>query len=237
MTTIDEQVLEAFYNIINDSKQEMFDRIAADRTRHITVVMENVRKDHNASAVLRTCDCFGIQDLHAIEKGKDYTIQREIARGAGNWVDLHSHTTGDFPEKECIQELKQKGYRIVATSPHAEHTIFDLNLDQPLALVFGTERRGISETMKAECDELIQIPMYGFTESFNVSVSVAIILNTLRNRLEKSKLDWKLSPEEQVAAGVAPNQVRISVGTEHIEDIKADLEQAFQKVLANELVS
>lgn len=203
MTSIDEQVLEAFYNIINDSKQEMFDRIAADRTRHITVVMENVRKDHNASAVLRTCDCFGIQDLHAIEKGKDYTIQREIARGAGNWVDLHSHTTGDFPEKECIQELKQKGYRIVATSPHAEHTIFDLNLEQPLALVFGTERKGISDIMKAECDELIQIPMYGFTESFNVSVSVAIILNTLRNRLEKSKIDWKLSPAEQCALKIA----------------------------------
>ena len=223
MTSIDEQVLEAFYNIINDSKQEMFDRIAADRTRHITVVMENVRKDHNASAVLRTCDCFGIQDLHAIEKGKDYTIQREIARGAGNWVDLHSHTTGDFPEKECIQELKQKGYRIVATSPHAEHTIFDLNLDQPLALVFGTERRGISETMKAECDELIQIPMYGFTESFNVSVSVAIILNTLRNRLEKSELDWKLSPAEQCALKITWCSKYVNEGVRVEQEIRRRL--------------
>lgn len=223
MTSIDEQVLEAFYNIINDSKQEMFDRIAADRTRHITVVMENVRKDHNASAVLRTCDCFGIQDLHAIEKGKDYTIQREIARGAGNWVDLHSHTTGDYPEKECIQELKQKGYRIVATSPHAEHTIFDLNLDKPLALVFGTERKGISDAMKEECDELIQIPMYGFTESFNVSVSVAIILNTLRNRLEKSEIDWKLSPAEQCALKIAWCSKYVNEGVRVEQEIRRRL--------------
>lgn len=197
MPNIDDKVLAQFYEMINESKQTMFDSIAAERTRHITVVMENVRKDHNASAVLRTCDCFGIQDLHAIEKGKDYTIQREIARGAGNWVDLHSHTTGDHPEMECIQELKAKGYKIVATSPHAERTIFDLDLAQPMALVFGTERRGISETIQNECDELIKIPMYGFTESFNVSVSVAIILNTLRNRLMNSDLEWKLSPEEQ----------------------------------------
>jgi tRNA (guanosine-2'-O-)-methyltransferase len=197
MSSIDQLVLERFYEIINISKQEMFDRIAADRTRHITVVLENIKKDHNASAVLRSCDCFGIQDLHTIEKGIDYTIRREIAKGAGNWVDIHSHSTGDHPEIECLQHLKKQGYRIISTSPHAEKTIFDMDLSQPMALVFGTERKGISETIKTQSDELVRIPMYGFSESFNVSVSVAIMLNTLRERLNEVDFEWKLNEADQ----------------------------------------
>jgi tRNA (guanosine-2'-O-)-methyltransferase len=197
MSSIDDFVLEQFYHIINPSKQEMFNRIAADRTRYLTVVLENVQKDHNASAVLRSCDCFGIQDLHTIEKGTDYAIRREIAKGAGNWVDIHSHSTGDYPELECIQELKSKGYKIVSTSPHTEKTIFDIELDQPLALVFGTERKGISEIIRKESDDLVRIPMYGFSESFNVSVSVAIMLNTLRERLNNVDFQWKLTPTQQ----------------------------------------
>lgn len=195
---IDEQVLQAFYEIITPSKQEMFDRIAADRTRHITVVLETIMKDHNASAVLRTCDCFGIQDLHAIERGQAYEIQREIARGAGNWVDLFTHHNTEDPTTDCLNDLKKQGYQIVATSPHATKTADDLNIDKPIALVFGTERHGISEEAKQCADEFIKIPMYGFTESFNISVSVAILLNQLRGRLDNTDKKWKLSKEEQV---------------------------------------
>lgn len=221
--SIDEKVLGAFYNIITESKQDMYDRIAADRTRYVTVVMENIQKDHNASAVLRTCDCFGIQDLHAIEKGTDYVIQREIARGAGNWVDLHTHSTGDNPELECIKTLKKKGYKIVATSPHAEQDIYNLSIDEPIALVFGTERWGISETIEAEADELIRIPMYGFTESFNISVSAAICLNILRHRLENSDVDWKLNHEEQV-------KLKIDWSTKIVRDGK-EVEKEIRKRL------
>jgi len=196
--TIDEKVLEAFYEIITESKQEMYDRIAADRTNHITVAMENIRKDHNASAVLRTCDCFGIQNLHAIEEDTEYVIQREIARGAGNWVDLHSYTTGVNPSIECLEKLKKEGYTIVATSPHASKTVHELNLENPVALVFGTEQHGITPDVEQFSDELIKIPMYGFTESFNISVSAALMLSTLRHRLENSEIDWKLSIPEQV---------------------------------------
>lgn len=197
--SIDEEVLAAFYEIISASKQEMFDRIAADRTRHITMVLETIMKDHNASAVLRTCDCFGIQELHAIEKGNSYAIQREIARGAGNWVDLHTHISPDNPTLDCLIPLKEQGYRIVATSPHATRTISELSIDRPIALVFGTEWWGISPEAEAYADELVKIPMYGFTESFNISVSAAIILYELRSRLEQSVLNWKLSHAEQVA--------------------------------------
>lgn len=197
MSTIDDKVLNEFYAIISDSKKEMFDRIAAQRTRHVVVAMENIQKDHNASAVLRTCDCFGVQDLYTIEKNKQYEIQREIARGSGNWVDLHSYTEGEQPELDCLNDLKQKGYRIIATSPSADKTIQELDITTPIALFFGTEWHGISETVESAADELVKIPMYGFTESFNVSVTVALMLNILRERLQNSNFIWKLSEQEQ----------------------------------------
>jgi tRNA (guanosine-2'-O-)-methyltransferase len=192
------KILAAFYEIITPNKREMFDRIAADRTKHLTVVMENIYQEHNASAVLRSCDCFGLQDLHVIEKDNTYKIQRDIALGAGRWVDMYNYDDSENVTKDCLNNLKSKGYKIVATTPHTDsQTIYDLDLTQPIALVFGTERRGISEEVVEMADEFVKIPMYGFTESFNISVSVAIVLNTLRQRLEQSDLNWKLSEEQQ----------------------------------------
>jgi tRNA (guanosine-2'-O-)-methyltransferase len=225
--TIDEKVLEAFYNIISESKQEMYDRIAADRTRYITVVMENIKKDHNASAVMRSCDCFGIQDLHAIEKDVEYVVQREIAKGASTWVDLYSHSTGEDPAIECLQSLKNRGYQIVSTSPHTEMTLDELPIDQPIALVFGTEIHGITEEVEAFSDHLIRIPMYGFTESFNVSVSAALALNTLRQRLEKSDIDWRLSHDEQV-------KLKIDWSTKIIRDGERVEQEIRRRVLEKE---
>lgn len=194
----DLKVLEEFYKIITPNKQEMFDRLAAERTKHMTVVMENVYQEHNASAIIRTCDCFGIQELHVVEKDNQYKVQRDIALGAGRWVDMYNYNLGENPENDCIRKLKNQGYRIVATSPHTDgYTLSELPVDKPFALVFGTERRGISEEIKDLADDFVRIPMYGFTESFNVSVSVALALQMLRYRLEMSQLDWKLSREEQ----------------------------------------
>jgi tRNA (guanosine-2'-O-)-methyltransferase len=196
----DKKVLAAFYDIINESKQNMFDEIAEKRTRYLTVVLENIYQEHNASAVMRSCDCFGIQDLHAIEKDNQYQVQRDIARGAGNWVDLYNYDKGPSPTLDCIQKLKDKGYKIVATTPHEKSTtVHDIAIDQPIALIFGTELSGISQDIIDHADAFISIPMYGFTESFNVSVSAALALNVLRERLQKSELDWKLSHEDQTA--------------------------------------
>lgn len=195
----DKIVLEELYKIITPSKKEMFDRIAAQRTRHLTIALENVYQEHNASAVLRTCDCFGIQDLHVIEKDNQYKVQRDIALGAGRWVDMFNYDQGSSPTLDCILKLKSQGYRIIATTPHTnDQTIHDIDLSKPAALIFGTERRGISEEVIEQADEFVKIPMYGFTESFNISVSAAITLHTLRERLEKSDINWKLEEYEQV---------------------------------------
>ena len=196
--TIDDKVLEEFYDVVSESKQEMYDHIASQRTDYLTVVLENIHQEHNASAVLRSCDCFGIQNLHVIEKNNRYKVQRDIALGAGRWVDVFNYDQGEQPTKDCLLKLKNKGYKIVATTPHERDvTIHELPINQPIALVFGTEKKGISQEVIELADEFVRIPMYGFTESFNISVSAALALNILRERLEQSDLNWKLKDEEQ----------------------------------------
>lgn len=193
-----EKVLTAFYNIVTESKQHMFNQHASERTRYFTIVLENMFQMHNASAVMRSCDCFGVQDLHVIEDRNEYKVDREIAMGAGKWVDLHQYTSKNATE-ECLKSLKEKGYKIIATTPHESNiTVHDLDLSQKTALVFGTELEGLTKEAFELADGYVHLPMYGFTESFNVSVSAALTMHTVRQRLEESELDWKLSYEEQV---------------------------------------
>ena len=193
-------ILDKFYEIITPNKIELFNRIAAERTRYTTIALENIYQEHNASAVLRTCDCFGIQDLQVIEKDNQYQIQRDIALGSDRWVDIYNYSEAKNPTQNCISDLKNKGYQIVATTPHTNaYDVHNLPIDKPLAFFFGTERQGLSKEMMSEADLHVRIPMYGFTESFNISVSVAILLQTIRQRLETSELSWKLSENEQIA--------------------------------------
>lgn len=194
-----EKLLDELYQIITPNKVEMFEQLVPMRTRHLTIVLENIFQEHNASAVLRTCESFGVQDLHIIEKDNKYKVQRDIARGAGRWVDMYNYSQGEEPTLECLQSLKAKGFKIVATTPHEDDfTVDTLPIDQPIALVFGTEQSGISDLVREHADGYVKIPMYGFTESFNISVSAAIAMHVIRTRLENSSLDWKLSLEEQL---------------------------------------
>jgi tRNA (guanosine-2'-O-)-methyltransferase len=197
--TKNKALLDAFYSIITEAKREKFDLLAAKRTRYLTVVLENLYQEQNASAIVRTCDCFGLQDIHVIEKDNEFSVNRDIAMGAGRWVDIYPHTDPKFPTTTCLNSLKKRGYRIVATTPHEEDiTIDELPIDQPIALVFGTERMGLSETVLILADDYVRIPMYGFTESFNVSVSAALSLHTIRQKLERSNIPFELSEEEQI---------------------------------------
>lgn len=197
---MNELLLDAFYELIPPAKSQLFDRIAADLTNYLTVLLEEIYQEHNASAVLRSCDCFGIQNLHVVENKNKYKVQRDIARGAGRWTDLHNYNDGDVSLTKAIANLKNQGYKIAALTPDADaHSIFDVPLDKPLALGFGTEWEGITDELRAAADYKVCIPMYGFTESFNVSVSVALSLQALRQRLEQSSLEWKFNQAEQTA--------------------------------------
>lgn len=196
---MEEKLLEALYQIITPEKIEKFDRIAKERTHHITVVVENLYQEHNASAVIRSCDCFGIQDVHVIEKNNRFNINRDIALGAGQWINHYHYADPLYPTTKCIHNLKEKGYKIVATTPHTNaYTINDLPINEPIALLFGTEHTGLSEKALELADYQVKIPMVGFTESFNISVSAAITINTLRTRLEaQDDVSWKLNQKEQ----------------------------------------
>ncbi|MCO5259331.1 MAG: RNA methyltransferase [Crocinitomicaceae bacterium] len=199
MHSFNKILLETLYGMITPSKIELFERLAPQKTNYLTIAMENIYQEHNASAVMRTCESLGIQSLHIIEKDWKYQPQRDIARGAGKWIDSFNYNDAS-PTLSCINHLKEKGYQIVATTPHKnDFTIENLPLDKPIALFFGTEGDGISQTIIDHADQFVKIPMHGFTESLNVSVAVAVSLYTLRTRIENSAINWQLSDEEITA--------------------------------------
>lgn len=178
---------------------QLFQEVAAKRTRYITPVLENIYQPQNASAVLRTCDCLGIQDIHIIEEKNRYKLNPDVELGSAQWLNLIRYDKKDGNTEAAIQNLKANGYRIVATTPHTGDVSLD-NLDLSrgkIALLFGTELTGLSQQAIDQSDEFVRIPMTGFTESFNISVSVAIIAYSLVRDLRNSSLPWRLSAAEQ----------------------------------------
>lgn len=187
-------------DFVTPERLQLFDNVLNQRTAYITVILEDIYQSQNASAVLRTCDCFGIQNVHIIENKNTFNVDKEVDMGASKWLNLHKYNQAENNSADAIKKLKEKGYRIIATSPHISNSMlpdFDLNKGKA-ALVFGSEMPGISETIMKQADEFLKIPMYGFTESFNISVSAAIILYQLSEKLKReSGIDWKLSNSEK----------------------------------------
>lgn len=193
---------EYLLDFITPYKIQKMDEVLAKRTRHFTVVLEDIFKPHNASAVIRSCDCFGVQDIHIIEKTNEYKINPFVTRGASQWVDLNKYYREEGGAvKYCFEHLKSQGYKIVGTSPVEGSTrLQDLDPSVKTALVFGNEHEGISEEVKSNVDELIHIPMRGFTDSFNISVSVAICLFELTRNISLQDVpDFFLSNDEKEA--------------------------------------
>lgn len=198
MKTIGEQV-EYLRNFVVDEKNALFDRLIRERTDYVTVVMEDLYQSHNQSAVMRSADCYGIQDVHLIENRNHYDSTSTVSQGAREWLTLHRHKELPDNTLQTIRELKAGGYRIIATTPHTDDIfVDDLDLAKgKMAFFLGTELTGLSDTVIREADEFVKVPMYGFTESLNVSVCAAIVMYSVIQRLRKSSLDWHLSPEKQ----------------------------------------
>jgi len=223
---------ERFYhyltNFISENKAGKFAIIIRDRTRHLTIVMEDLFQQHNTSAVLRSCDCFGIQDVHVIENFNKYEVNPAVALGSSKWINIYRYNKQEDNSADCFNKLKAQGYRIIAATPHKEgFTPESLPLENKIALVFGTEYDGLSATALTMADGFVGIPMYGFTESFNISVSAALLLRALIERLHNSAIDWQLSDEEKLDVQIqwAKNVIK-----------RADLlEQDFWEKLKNKL--
>jgi tRNA (guanosine-2'-O-)-methyltransferase len=173
-------------------------RVLAERTRAVTVVLEDIFQPHNTSAVIRSCECIGVQDVHVIENQHPYTVNRDVVMGAVKWIDLHRYNLTDGLNTErCLKGLKARGYRIVATALGDDTTpLPEIPVDANLAVVFGTEETGLSEAAQALSEYRLKIPMYGFTQSFNISVSAALCLYDICGRMRATRSDWQLTEDE-----------------------------------------
>jgi len=191
---LDKQLLEYLQSFITERRKELFEEVVSKRTRHFTVVSEDVYQLHNTSAVMRSCDVFGIQELHVIEEKYGKRIDKEIALGAQKWVNINRYDS----TMSCIDALRKENYQIIAATPHNDSQLLhDFDVTKKTAFFFGRERDGLSDTVLNEADGFIKIPMYGFTESLNISVSAAIILQHVVTKLKQSEVDWQLSEEEK----------------------------------------
>jgi tRNA (guanosine-2'-O-)-methyltransferase len=207
---VDLNYLEFLENILTENRKERFLNVLKNRTRHFTVAVEDVFQMHNTSAVMRSCEVFGIQELNVIEQRFGKRIDKEIAMGAQKWVDINAFDN----ISSCLDNLKSRGYQIIATTPHENDCLLDdFDISRPSALFFGTERDGLSDEILKRADGFLKIPMVGFTESLNISVSAAIIIQNLTERLRKSSIQWQLSEDEII-------EKRLQWAKNTIKDIK-----------------
>jgi tRNA (guanosine-2'-O-)-methyltransferase len=192
---IDENLLSYLEDFISEERRERFISVLERRTKYITVAIEDVFQLHNTSAVIRSCEVFGIQDAHVIENRFGKRLDKNIAMGAQQWVDVHRYKN----TVDCIKKLKSDGYKIVATTPHHNAVLLDdFKIYDKVALFFGTERDGLSKEVMENADQFLKIPMQGFTESLNISVAAAIMLQNLGDKLRKTSLPWRLREDDKM---------------------------------------
>ncbi|MBW2962516.1 TrmH family RNA methyltransferase [Mesonia aestuariivivens] len=215
----DQKLLDYLESYLTPRRKGLFDKVIAQRTNHFTVATEDVYQLHNTSAVIRSCDVFGVQNVHITEEKNVRKIDREIAMGAQKWVDVNRYHT----VKDAVDKLKGKGYQIIATTPHNNACVLDdFDIEKPSAIFFGTEKDGLSEELMQKADGFLKIPMSGFTESLNISVSAAIILQNLTSRLKRSEVGWQLSQEEQY-------DIRMHWATSCIKSSKEIIERYYKE--------
>jgi tRNA (guanosine-2'-O-)-methyltransferase len=193
------ELIDYLTTFISDTRKKRFEEVLCNRTDHLRIVLENVYQDHNASAVLRSCESFGVQQIHFIENRNHLRISDDVSMGSHKWLNIQRHNETENNTVATIKHLKSLGYRVVATTPHTNDCTIDvLPVDKKLALVFGTELEGVSQDALDMADEFVKIPMYGFTESFNVSVCAALCLYELTTRIRKHVPDYLLNEQEKL---------------------------------------
>ncbi len=192
-------IINHLLQFVSEKRQETMERVLSQRTRHVTLVLEDIFQSQNSSAAVRTCECLGIQDIHFIERQSHYSVNKKVLKGSNKWLDLIKYKEKNANNTElCYQNLKASGYQILVTDPSPDGiSINDVPVDKKIALVMGNELEGISEYALRHADQKVNIPMFGFTESFNISVSAAICLNILLSKV-RTLSNWQLSdPEKQ----------------------------------------
>ncbi len=194
------ELIHHLSQFVSESRFNLLQSVVAQRTRYFTIVLEDIYQSQNASAVLRTCDCFGVQDVHIIENTNPFTVNPKVVLGSTKWLNINRYGKEENNTLRAIQHLKNSGYRIVATSPHMHKTTLnDFDISQgKFALLFGTELTGLSKLALDNADEYLYIPTVGFTESLNLSVTAAICIHSIYHKLHSSEIDYSLTQQDSL---------------------------------------
>lgn len=197
---IDTQFLNYLEDFVSDKRKAIFTKVLEERTKHFTVVLEDIFQPHNSSAVIRSCDIFGVQDVHVIQNKYSSKVSRHVAKGSQKWLSINKYNQSATNTQDCLDTLRNDGYQIIATTPHNESCfLHEFDITKKSAFVFGVEKDGVSEYTMNQADGFLKIPMVGFTESLNISVAAAIILQDITNKLRASNINWKLTDVEKNA--------------------------------------
>ena len=185
-------------SMMPESKKKKIAQVLPFRTRHVVTVIENVLDSNNTNAILRTSEALGIQDAHLVYGNIKYIPQKSVSKGAHLWMDTFKYGN-EFEDNaiNCIHFLKGKGYQLVVTSPDAKNTIDDIDIDKPMAVCFGQESKGVSNTFLSHAAIAVSLPQYGFTDSYNVAVAAGMTLLPLLEKVRKSNLHWQLTDAEK----------------------------------------
>lgn len=191
------KLIKYLENVITVERKEIFKKVLKQRTRHFTVILEDLFQKHNTSAITRSCEVFGIQDIHIIENKYNTYVSNQVGKGSQKWMTFHKYNEKLHNTQDCIDAVKAKGYQIIATTPHeSSKFVGDFDVSKKTAFVFGVEKEGISDMVMKQADGYLKVPMYGFTESLNVSVAAAIILQDVSTRVRNSDVNWELNEDE-----------------------------------------
>jgi tRNA (guanosine-2'-O-)-methyltransferase len=220
---IDIELLTYLQSFITENRKVTFEKVLSNRTRHFTVVLEDIFQKHNTGAVVRSCDVFGLQDIHIIENKYKSYVSNQVAKGAHKWVDFHYYNKLEYNNQVCIDALRKKDYQIIATTPHNDSCLLeDFNITKKSAFVMGVEKEGVSKEIMNQADGFLKIPMVGFTESLNISVATAIILQNTTTRLRNSKVHWQLSEDEK-------NKIRIDWCKKSINNVDTVIDRYYSE--------
>lgn len=183
-----------FEQFITDDRKRKINGVLSYRINRIVLVLENIYDPHNVSAVIRTCDGLGFLDLYIVDPNKKIKYSSPITTGAEKWLNIFTYNEIG----KCYEDLRKKGYQIYASvlDKKAENlTDIDINKGKT-AFVLGNEHSGLTEEAINGADGLFYIPMYGFVQSFNISVTAAMVLYWSREKLNMAGISGDLSDKE-----------------------------------------
>lgn len=193
----DKEAIAVLRQCLLPQRWERLATAAYARTRRVTVAFDSLAHSHNVNAVLRTCECLGVQDVHMVTGGVPLQTYRGISRGALEWLSVHEYAT----LSDQLKALREAGYRLVGTAPQqgsksVSVADFDSAASAPLALLFGQEKHGMSAEALAAVEVCVYVPMVGLTESLNVSVAAGMLLGSILEKMAREGVCHRLNPNE-----------------------------------------